>query len=526
MIHGFRLLICLAFLACAAGAADVRVDASCPWIDRDGYTPVLLTVRADYDALVEVDATLDDNRASTTVEVAAGTTFRRTLLLPGSNRRWSSGVEVRWRTAGRPEDRIGVSPRGYRELDVVLLDPDESFPVKDLRDAVSAQVGAPPDANGYRGSTTTYSEQRFARWAPDELPSRWQGWPAWLTLITTSGGDRRLDDAQRQAIAAWTQAGGKLLVADAAQLAPWRGIGARVAVVERKELIERIQEVWAGISRHAAPVPVPGTGRVPVGGFVAIAVLFALLVGPVNLWWCARRGRRHLLLVTTPLLSLVASVLLLVYGLIADGLHTRRLAVQVLALDAQSGRAAAWTGLSLFAGLAPGRIDLDADDLITVVLAEADDGRNQERTDLVWDGAQRATGGWIPSRANRQLAIATVRPERRRLAFARTAEGWAVTNGFDRPLAALVLTDPEGRPWHLESTVAPGAAAPLAAGAVVLDPPLARLPAAASAAVARGGWTARFDGPLLPLPGPAAVDVVPVASWVVGAALNRSGGGF
>lgn len=525
-MSGFRFLLCIAFVACSLPAADVRVDASCPWIDRDGYTPVLLTVRADYDAVVEIDAELDDNRATTTIEVVAGVPLHRTLLLPGSNRRWSSGVEVRWRTAGRPEDRIGVSPRGYRELDVVLLDPDESFPVKDLRDAVSAQVGAPPDANGYRGSTTTYSEQRFARWAPDELPSRWQGWPAWLTLVTTSAGDRRLDDAQRQAIAAWTQAGGRLFVVEAAQLAPWRGIGARVAVVERKELIERIQEVWAGVSRRAAPVPVPGTGRVPVGGFVAIAVLFALLVGPVNLWWCARSGRRHLLLVTTPLLSLVASVLLLVYGLIADGLHTRRLAVQVLALDGQSGRVAAWTGLSLFAGLAPGRIDLDPDDLATVVLAETNDGRTQERTDLVWDGAQHATGGWIPSRVNRQLAIATVRPERRRLAFARTADGWAVTNGFDRPLTALALTDPEGRPWHLEATVAPGAAAPLVAGPVVLEPPLARLPSAATAATARSGWTARFEGALLPLPGPDAVDIEPVASWVVGPALNRAGGGF
>ncbi len=513
-----RWWLLLLVLATGLPAVEVTLDANCPWIDRDGYTPVILNIRADEPTQVEVRAELDDNVASVVIAVPAGELVRQTLLIPGSLRRWSSAVEITWRAPGRREVRTSASPRGFRDLDVVVVDPEESLGVKDLRERLAKELGNPPDSNGYRGSSSsgTYNPDRFNRWAFEAVPDRWQGWPAWVTVVTTAAGDRRLSEGQRQALAAWTHAGGRLFIADQAQLAPWRGLGARVELLNQAVLNARVRQVWDSLRHEPAPVAVPDTGRVPVYGFVAIAVLFSLVVGPLNFWWCARQGRRHLLLLTTPLLSLAACTVLLVYGLVADGLGTRRLAVQVLVLDQHLGRASVWHGLSYFAGLAPGAIGLDPDDRLSVI-GKPDDRREEPRLELAWSTVQRATGSWIPARMNRQLAQATVRPERRRLGVAASGAGWQVTNGFDQPLTSLAWHDPQGEPWHLAAELVPGATAPLVRGAVSDgEPPLARLPVAAVIAAQSGVWTARFAAPLVAVPGPEASDVQPVATWVIG----------
>ena len=507
------------------GAAEVHVEASCPWVDQEGYTPVLVTVTAETPTHVTLTATSDGNSARLTLTVPAGERVQRTLLLPGSTRRWSSGVQLHWTSDGFGKGDESLSPQSHRELDVVVLDPEESFALKELRDQVATAVGEPPDSRGYRPSgSATYPEQRFNRWSATTLPDRWQGWPVWLTVLSTPAGDHRLSEAQRQAIAQWTQAGGRLLVTQAGQVPEWEALGARVALLDKAQLIERIRGVWAQRGHSPQIVEVPGTGRVPVYGFVTIAVLFALLVGPLNLWWCARRGRRHLLLLTTPALSLVASVVLLAYGLLADGLGVRRVVIQVAALDSATGRAATWQAISYFAGLPPSRIALDADDQLAIVpRPEASDSFDQPNTALVWDAAQQAEGDWIPARANRQLLLATVRPERRRLQISAAAQGWQVANGFDLPLQRLVWHDGEGRAWHYQGALAPGATAPLASGGSEepLAVPLTRLSAGALDALQGGVWTAQFAGPLLPVPGPVATDVEAIRSWVVG----RSAGG-
>ena len=501
--------------ASVCAAADFELDASCPWIDREGYTPVLLTARGLRPGFVEVEATLDGNRARTRLEVAAGGSASTTLLLPGSARRWSSGVEISWQAPGQAQSGAYVSPKAFRELDVVVVDPEESLALKELRDAVAKQVGNPPASRS--SSSSSYADERFSRWAPEALPARWQGWPAWVTVITTPSGDRRLGETQRAALAAWTLVGGRLLVTDASQVAGWNALGAQVAVLDRERLSERIQEVWREHGWWPEIAAVPGTGTVPVGGFVTIAVLFAVLVGPVNLWWCARRGRRAWLLVTTPVLSVIASVLLLGYGLIADGLALRRVAEQVLVLYPQHDRAAIWTRVSVFAGLAPGAIELDPDDLLQIQTREADDRRELSDAHLDWfDGGQAATGSWIPARTNRQLSLTTVRPERRRLQLVSTDGGMQLTNGFERPLTAFEWRDERGQPWQVNETVAPGATVALTRGMLPLSLPFVHLPSAVKLAVPTAYWTARFEGALLPLPGPAAEDILPTVSWVVG----------
>lgn len=516
----WMLLVLVAFQP-VANAAAIDVEAQCPWIDREGYTPIVLTVRSATPTatVVTVEANLFDNRTTMTIAVPAGAVLSRTLLLPGATRGWGSSIDLRWSAPGVPSEQLSVSPHGFRDFDVVVLDPEDRWTVKESRDAVAAAFSPRRESSGGAHSTSSYADTRFTRWSADALPDRWQGLPAWLTLVTTAAGERALTDSQRAAVAAWTQAGGRLFVTDAAQLSGWQRLAAQVAVVSDAALIQRISHVRSFQERSAVDWPVPGTGRAPVYGFISIALGFSLIVGPLNLWWCARQGRRHLLLITTPVLSVAACVMLLMYGLVSDGLGIQRAAVQVVMLDQAAGRAATWTSMSIFAGLAPSPLTLDQETLLTVQDPRSDRRQDQQSAvALSWTATSQVASGWIPSRTNRQLTFASVQPERRRLMMVKNGEGWQVTNGFDLVLEDFDWKDASGRPWHLAGSLAAGAQGSLTAGAVpnALALPLGRLPTAAVQAGADCTWTARFSGALLAIPGPAATDAEPVMSWVMG----------
>ncbi len=68
---------------------------------------------------------------------------------------------------------------------------------------------------------------------------------------------------------------------------------------------------------------------------IGFIVVFAVLVGPFNLFWLADATRRHRLFWTTPLISLAASLLLMVVIVLQDGVggHGQRVMVTLLCPD-------------------------------------------------------------------------------------------------------------------------------------------------------------------------------------------------
>ncbi len=64
-------------------------------------------------------------------------------------------------------------------------------------------------------------------------------------------------------------------------------------------------------------------GLPPVRAYRVLISLFVILIGPVNYWYLRRHGRLHLLLFTVPAAALVATLALVGYAFIADGLELR-----------------------------------------------------------------------------------------------------------------------------------------------------------------------------------------------------------
>jgi hypothetical protein len=511
---------CALILLLHLAAGEVSVTATCPWEDKDGYTPVLVTVEAVAEQDVEITATIGKASARDRVRVSPVAPVRRTLLLP-SNTGWGGSIDLRW--SGRSDsERVHVGASGHRDFQVGLLDPDEQVALPALAKRIEAKAPTSGQSRGYSSS----GNERARRLGTD-LPDRWQGYPAWLTLLTTPAGDRRLDDAQRRAIATWTTVGGALFVTTPEQQQAWERLGVRAGLYRPdadEALLARLRHAAAECtpSEH----PVPGTGDVPVGWFMTLAIGFAVIVGPLNLWWVRRRGQPHLLLATVPAISLVTCAGLLLTAFLAEGIGARRHAIQVAIIDQGRHQVAAFTGCTWFCGLPPGSIALDADDRLLPFDTQDYEGRwrrDAYELALDWTAGQRAEGGWLPARVNRQLALTQVRPERRRVLVSAHPDGLRVQNGLDVAIARIVAIDAEGRRWSAND-IPPGGEAEAQRITKNFDliPADLRSRVGIDAALAlriatqRNTYTALVAAPLLPLIGPEAQDAKPPVALVVG----------
>jgi len=522
-VNAGRICLLVA-VCCLAWSGEVRVDASCVWEDKDGYTPVQVRIEALIAPVdVRLEVQLGESRATASVRVEPGRTTSTTVLLP-CNPGYGSPV-LRWRSDNeRGEEGVPVTIE-HLAIDLVALDPSEQLPVPALKMLIEEKVTeSHSSGRSYRSS----GGERVRRIAGDALPDRWQGWPAWMTLVTTPNGEVGLNQAQREAIATWTRLGGALFVSDAASEPAWRKLGAIVTVLDpgtadQPALITRLTSVRTADGR---PVnhPVPGTSELPTGWFLTLAITFAVVAGPLNLWWTIRRRQPWLLLITTPLISLGTCALLIVIALASDGIGKQRSAMQIALIDLEAQRTSVFHGITWFCGIAPGPFALDREDRLQP-MDEADYDnrwrRDRPALELDWRQGQSVLGSWIPARVNRQLACTQARPERRRISIVRSAGGWQVGNGLDVEIRELHWIDSAGLGWQATG-LAPGAEQDLIPSQRAAPTPDvrrlgldARLALNGAGRIA-GSWVARLAQPLHPVPGPTAQDREPIEAWAIG----------
>ena len=437
-----------------AGEHGITMQAVSPWSDPTGYTPVVVTVEATRETELNLRIAANDGSggAAATIRVSEGRPARQTILLPPTNRDYVRYHNVEWNGPGVTGSK-SISGSSNQQLRIALIDPKQQVIEADLEKALD------------KSSSSSSRTDVILRIQPEDLPDRWQGYPEWLILVLTPSGDAGLDEAQRQAITAWTHGGGALVVTTADLERAWIARKAEVSVDPLTGTPKAVATLLAQIGDHERwqpfSAPVPGTETVPVKTFVFLALAFALVVGPLNLWWVRRRNARHLFLITTPLLSFATCVVLIVASLLADGVSIKCDAVQVCYLDHRTQQAIRWTGCTYFAAFSRSQMDLDQQAKIRVLDREDYSGSYRhsrgdgEHLHLDWRTGQHLSGSVLPARLNRQLSYTEHVPERRRLVVSRLAQGYQLVNGLGVGLLSVTWRDSEGSLWH-GASVAPG----------------------------------------------------------------------
>lgn len=202
-------------------------------------------------------------------------------------------------------------------------------------------------------------------------------------------------------------------------------------------------------------VPVP---QMQMTLMVLFMVVFAVLVGPVNLFVFAGPTRRHRLFWTTPLLSVAGSLVLLLIMFFSDGTGGSgvRLSVGVMVpeLDRVIVRQEqiCRTGVLLASAFPVAEPSM----MTQLVLKRSRNSvfDTEEHLMLHEDATQRS-GDWFRSRSVQAHALQTVRASRGEVRFRASGETPSVVSSLEVPLSRVWVVDEKGDTW-IASDVGPG----------------------------------------------------------------------
>lgn len=195
-------------------------------------------------------------------------------------------------------------------------------------------------------------------------------------------------------------------------------------------------------------------------GFVG---LFALLVGPFNLFYLARADRRYRLFWTTPAISLGTSLLLVAFIVVQDGFGGNGSRVALTYLLPDQNKAVTVQEQVARTGVLLGRKFTAADDLF---LSPVNFNTTNNRQ-FVQDDRQYS-GDWFASRSLQAQRIESIQPTRSRVQLLngepfKNGAPPTVVSSLPVELEELVFRDEKGRDWmgqHLRTgepqTLKPG----------------------------------------------------------------------
>lgn len=189
---------------------------------------------------------------------------------------------------------------------------------------------------------------------------------------------------------------------------------------------------------------------------IIVLVAFGVLVGPINLFVFARAGKRHKLFVTTPLISLGASIILLGLILLQDGFggYGKRLILQEIGPGNTayiSQEQIARTGVLLktsFTTSEPGYLTpLTIGESRWARVTESNDGGNGVYNVELTETGLAATGDWFKSSSEHGHLLETARPSRERISLVGNSDNPTINSTFSFVLEKVFFRDLTGQLW-------------------------------------------------------------------------------
>jgi hypothetical protein len=199
---------------------------------------------------------------------------------------------------------------------------------------------------------------------------------------------------------------------------------------------------------------VAGVSQPPKLLFLGLITLFALVAGPLAYTVLYRSRRVNFLLVVVPLISLLTTLGLVLYVILADGFQFQTRRLSFTRLDQNAQRAVTMTRHAVFSGTSPRSY---AGDESETFLAAYRDRRDLQQLQYSETGS-RLSANWIQARTPHQIATASVQAVTAGLDVTRKeANGEVtvtVTNRLGGPLVgALLRIENE---WYEVGALGPG----------------------------------------------------------------------
>jgi hypothetical protein len=314
----------------------------------------------------------------------------------------------------------------------------------------------------------------------NSCPTDWRGLTGYSQLWMLGSEWSALSEAQRLALKGWVAVGGSLYVSakDEAVLTgiqPGQGEVRLLGLGRISTLIQNDSMPYRGplvegpkdLKAHSALALSQQTSSAAKGGLLGFnlpemslptglifgfIVIFGIIVGPVNLFWFAPATRRPRLFWTTPLISLLGTLVLVLIMLVKDGVGGKGVRVVLATLLPEQKQMAVLQHQMVQTGLLFGRsFSLPEHEPVWLLPQPhrpgrpTGDGTVQAVSYDLKDGL--ASGDWFRSRSEQTLLVHSLRMNRGEVAV-QWGQQPAVVSSLSCELAELYVRDEKGSLWH------------------------------------------------------------------------------
>ncbi len=330
-------------------------------------------------------------------------------------------------------------------------------------------------STAYQGPTVLRSELEAANWSES-----WLAYTCFDLVVLSRSDLAAMNAAQQNTLRSYVEAGGGLAVLGLTELPKaWQSgaiaqprfeainrfsvgfgkllcveVGAisgltRTQVDALKELARESGQVWQSMPNDSganSEFPIIEDTRIPVRGIVFIMLAFILIVGPFNLYFCARANRRIAMLWTIPLISFVTCAIVFGYSLVSEGITPTTRTEALTFLDQAAHRATTLARQAFYTPLTPGDGLRYSHDTEVTPLVDVNNYSGGNSRELELSQAQHLTRGWVTARVPAHFALRKSETRRERLQVQRLSDGRVtVLNGLGADIQTLWLRDDKGR---------------------------------------------------------------------------------
>ena len=204
--------------------------------------------------------------------------------------------------------------------------------------------------------------------------------------------------------------------------------------------------------RLVETMPTSESKGVPIRAITVLILVFAILIGPVNVYVLSWKNRRIWLLWTVPVISLLASGLVLGTNFTQEGFVRYTSVSSVTILDQRREEALTFGIVGFYSTLTPrGGCLFDSGTEPTIIA-----NRSRQTYSLISypGGEQNLTSGWIQPRVPAYFGVRKAATEIRGLEFNWAEETPTVVNQLGVDLEKLIVCSPEGTFYEAEKIVA------------------------------------------------------------------------
>jgi hypothetical protein len=235
--------------------------------------------------------------------------------------------------------------------------------------------------------------------------------------------------------------------------------------VWKNEIWEKLKsDVWsptaselqkkATISDANKKFPVVLNLAIPVRGLFVLVLIFAVVIGPLNLFILSRKKRRIWMLWTVPLVSIVACLAVFSYAFLAEGWKGYIRTQSITMLD-ENTHSATTIGVNAFYCPLTPRSGLHFDYETEVTPMGLEGWRGGRARTIDWTDDQHLSVGWVAARVPAHFLLRKSQMRRERLKITKTQDNKITAlNGLGVDIRQLWYADENGRIHTAENITA------------------------------------------------------------------------